>query len=140
VGTGRRKHLLCPQFFFSAASYGNYINNRILLCEGMKTYTLLWMQHLTHFSFVGRITSLPSSIGDCASLTEVCSFYRILLVSATYVFQKTILSLHWQYISPKSWIQVDLSSNLLTELPEAFGKLCNLKVCDFTYMQEAFTF
>ncbi|RLN15833.1 plant intracellular Ras-group-related LRR protein 8 [Panicum miliaceum] len=45
------------------------------------------------FSLVGRIATLPLSIGDCESLTEV-----------------------------------DFSANLLTELPEAFGKLYNLKV------------
>jgi Leucine-rich repeat (LRR) protein len=61
----------------------------------VKELKLKFMVNVTFdsFSLVGRIATLPLSIGDCESLTEV-----------------------------------DFSSNLLTELPEAFGKLYNLKV------------
>jgi hypothetical protein len=44
------------------------------------------------FSLVGRIATLPLSIGDCESLTEVCSLYHVLPIPASYVFQRTILN------------------------------------------------
>lgn len=56
----------------------------IILCEGIKTF----MVNATSdsFSLADRIISLPSSIGDCESLTEVCCFYHTLPIPASYAF------------------------------------------------------
>ena len=60
----------------------------------MEEFKLKFMVNVTFdsFSLAGRISALPSSIGDCESLTEVCSFYDILPIPASYVFQRTILN------------------------------------------------
>lgn len=52
----------------------------VILCEGIKTFMV--NATFDSFSLVGRISSLPSSLGDCESLTEVCCFYHTLPISA----------------------------------------------------------
>jgi len=81
------ENIFCiPKVNFSIISYGNCISNTVTELKLMVNATF------DSFSLVGRIATLPSSIGDCESLTEVCSFYDILPIPASYVFQRTILN------------------------------------------------
>lgn len=94
------------------------------------------------FSSDGRITSLPSSVGNCCSLIEVGVFYpwkvqyQVMLESSKIM--QASFNINWFcYIC--CWIkQIDLSCNLLAELPETLGDICNLKVLLFAVCVKAF--
>jgi len=126
------ENIFCiPKVNFSIISYGNCISNTVTELK-LKTYGEcdIWLIFTcwqdSHIAFIYR--RLWISHWGMFFLWYI-THSSFICISENYFEHITTLSLHWQYISLKSWIQVDLSSNLLTELPEAFGKLYNLKVC-----------
>lgn len=110
-------------------------------------FSLVWIiwQILILMFLCHRISNVPMCIGDCSSLAEV-----IFLVFPPNLWFSVVGGVHdsavaWQ--TESGWIishlfsavffcawpsfyavQVDLSSNLLTDLPVTFGDLLNLKV------------
>lgn len=70
-----------------------------------------------------RISSVPSSIGNCSSLIEVFPLNFMEIFVNRVSVRKYLL-----WLVCLSMMQIDLSSNLLVELPETVGNLTNLKV------------
>lgn len=69
-----------------------------------------------------RITSLPESIGDCSFLMEVNK--QLYFVKITF----KVFFLFWKITFKSGKFQVDLSANMISELPETVTKLRKLKV------------
>ncbi|KAG7010492.1 LRR repeats and ubiquitin-like domain-containing protein [Cucurbita argyrosperma subsp. argyrosperma] len=92
-----------------------------------------------------RMSIVPSTIGECSSLTEVqdlCSkepFFHTLLISLGNIDSQHSPPPLPPPGPPKvlltclAMVQVDLSSNLLSELPESLGCLLNLKALHLSH-------